>query len=91
MFICKRVMHSCTLLGVIISTRDGFSILLSRGSDIEGSLVSVSIKVRARGCTTNTSMSALSAHGHFTAAAAALLTLRLTKRNMTLKPAHRFL
>lgn len=91
MFICKRVLQFCTLLGGIISTREGFSILLSRGSDIEGSLDSVSIKVRACGCTTNTSMSALSAHGHFTAAAAALLTLQLTDRKMTLKPTRRIL
>lgn len=65
MFICKRVLHSRCMLGVIISTREeGFSIQLSRGTDTEGSLVSVSIRAQARGCTANTSMRAFSAHGH---------------------------
>lgn len=71
MFICKRLFQTCFLLGVIITTRGGFSIQLSRGADMEGSLASVSIRVQARGCTANTSVSPFLTHGHFPAAAAA--------------------
>lgn len=88
LFICKVVLQTCTLLGVIISTRGGFSILLSRGTDIDRSPDSVSISVQACGCTANTSMSAFSTRGHFSAAAAALLTLLLRDRNMTLENTH---
>lgn len=73
------------LLRVIISTRQEFSIPLSWGTDMEVSWASVSISVQPRGCTANTSMSAFSMCGPFSAAAAALLTLLLKDRKVTLE------
>lgn len=73
------------LLRVIISTRWEFSIPLIWGTDIEASWASVSISVQPCGCTANTSMSAFSMCGRSSAAAAALLTLVLKDRKVTLE------